>query len=388
MNLDAFISSARGELVPISGTDAASGDYAYWGFAPSPLPAHMELAGTTWAAITAATAELSRLDQAARQIPNPALLRRPTLRREAQSTSALEGTIVAFTDLLEAEASDDDSRMTPELLEVLNYVRAAEDAFDWISERPVTIGLLEGLQRTLTAGTGAPGTGQIRDRQVVIGTPGRPIREARFVPQPPGDALRSSVEALIDWMREPSDLPAVARAALAHYQFETIHPFTDGNGRIGRLMIALQLLREGALRDPVLIVSPWFEARRRQYHDHLLDLAQTGDFNPWITFFSNGIEAQSRNTRERIEQLLEIQAQYRSAVAAANLRGVATQIAEGLIEHPIMSVNSMAARYEVAFPTSNTAIDRLRTLGILREITGRSRGRWFEASGVMRILDA
>ncbi|MCW2962674.1 MAG: Fic family protein [Thermoleophilia bacterium] len=388
MDLEALQESPIGNLVPITGTDARYGEFSYWGYQPAQLPAEVDFSAETWSALLEASGELARLDQAAIQIPNSGLLRRPTLRREAQSTSALEGTVVAFTEVLEAEAADDSRSTTPELREVLNYIRAAEDAFEWINERPITVGMLEGLQGTLTAGTATLDPGQLRTRQVAIGAKGRPIHEARFVPQPPGDSLRNSVEQLLTWIGTPSRIAPIARAALAHYQFETIHPFTDGNGRIGRLLVVLQLMRDGALRDPVLIVSPWFEARRRDYQDQLLQTSETGDFDSWVRFFSHGIGAQALDTRERIEMLLDLQRQHREVIATTKYRGVITQMADGLIEHPILTVKSLARRYEVTYQAANTVVERLVGLGLLNEVTGRSRGRFFEASDVLGVLDA
>jgi Fic family protein len=387
MDLERLRTSPIGQLVPISGVDAKHGPYQYWAYLPDTLPGTLEFSGETWNAITAATAELARLDQAALQIPNAALLRRPTLRREAQSTSALEGTVVAFTELLEAEQAAD-RPAAPAMREVLNYIRAAEDAYQWVVERPVTIALLEGLQTTLTDGIDVAGSGTLRERQVAIGTMGRPITEARFVPQPPGDTLRSSLEALLDWIQQSRGFLPVVRAALAHYQFETIHPFTDGNGRIGRLMIVLQLVRDHVLREPVLIVSPWFEARRREYQDALLNLSLTGDYDEWVRFFCHGIEAQAADTTQRITRLLALQQSHQTQTREAGLRGVAVQIAEGLIEHPILNVTAMAARYGVTFPAANGAIERLVGLGLLREFTGRSRDRWYEATDVLDAIEA
>ena len=225
----------------------------------------LRLSPDTWSVVVGAAAALARLDQAGRQVPNPELFRRPTLRREAQSTSALEGTHAAFTDLLEADLDEGRTTRSAEVREVLNYVQAAEHAFQWIEERPLTIGVLGELQRILVRHT--PGdlsdAGGIRDRHVVVGAQRHPITESRYVPPPPGVGLRASVDAWLHWLNAPSDIPAVVRAALAHYPFESLHPFSDDNGRLGRLIVVLQLMRYEVLHYSLLIVSPWFEARRR-----------------------------------------------------------------------------------------------------------------------------
>ncbi len=288
VDLEALQSSPIGTLLPISGTDGRNGQpYDHFAYLAAPLPNAVELRSATWTVVARAEAELARLDQAARQIPEPALLRRPALRREAQSTSALEGTFAPLEDVLESEV-EDRAQLSLEVREILNYVVAAEEAFSWIAERPVTSGLIGNLQGILVQGT--PGeysdAGGVRDRQVFIGPRDAPIPEARFVPAPFGDQLRAGFEQWVDSVNQPrDDMPPVVEAALAHYQFETLHPFSDGNGRIGRLLIVLQLMQRNVLRHPILVVSPWFEARRTEYQEALLRLSITGEWDAWVRFF-------------------------------------------------------------------------------------------------------
>src|SRR3954468_23773250 len=234
MDLEALRASPIGRLVPISGTDGRTGQhYDYFAYLADPLPEAVELAPATWGAVVRAEAALARLDEAARQIPEPALLRRPALRREAQSTSALEGTFAPLPDVLEPDV-EDRAQLSLEIGEILNYVVAAEEAFAWIGERPVTTGLIENLQGILVQGTSGEysDAGRVRDRHVFIGPKDEPIEQARLVPAPLGVQLLAGLERWIGWVNEPpADMPAVLQAALAHYQFETLHPFSDGNGR-------------------------------------------------------------------------------------------------------------------------------------------------------------
>jgi Fic family protein len=394
VDIDAIRSSPVGHLVPINGTDPWRGEYyEHQAFVPSPLPIDLTALGLTaetWRVVVAATAALVKLDQAGRQVPNPDLFRRPTLRREAQSTSALEGTYAAFTDLLEADLDGDRASRSAEVREVLNYVEAAETAFDWITERPITLGLLGGLQKTLVRNT--PGelsdAGGIRDRQVVVGAQRRPISESRYVPPPPGDLLQSGVQAWLDWVNGPSDVSdVVVRAALGHYQFETLHPFSDGNGRLGRLIVVLQLMRYEALRYPLLIVSPWFEARRREYQDALLLVSQTGDFDSWVRFFSRGLQAQADGTFLRVEALLDYQDQMRALVRDRRIRGVRAQIMEDIVGQPIIAVPWAKDRYGVSYQAANEAVSKLVADGILEEMTGRNYDRLFASPSVLRIIE-
>jgi cell filamentation protein, protein adenylyltransferase len=390
MDVEAIRDSPIGTLVPISGTDPRTGQaYEHMAFLPAPLPEEIpQLTNATWLVVVEASAALARLDQGGRQIPAPELLRRPAVRREAQSTSALEGTYAAFTDLLEADLEENEEPRSGALRELLNYVRAAEQAFDWICERPLTLTLIGQLQRILVQGTigDLSDAGGIRDRQVVVGSRGVPVTEARYVPPPSGDALRGGVEAWLEWLSRDSSLPPVLRAALAHYQFEALHPFSDGNGRIGRLLVVLQLMQYRALREPLLIVSPWFEERRRDYQDHLLALSQTGDYDSWVAFFCEGIRAQAVSTLERVEKLLDYQVELRDLVRNRNIRGVAARIAEDLIGTPMIQPTWAAKHYGVSYQAANTGIQRLLEEQVLEEMTGRSYRRIFASRTVLSLL--
>jgi Fic family protein len=333
---------------------------------PDPLPAEISLSTSTWTAINNATAALARLDGAARLIPSPGLLRRPTLRREAQSTSALEGTYAPFADVLAADL-DDAAVMSTELHEVLNFERIAEEAFAWPEERPITLGALGELQRMLVEDT--PGelsdAGGLRDRIVVVGKPGSSFAEARFVPPPPGDQLKAGAEELLDWMNNPPDIPTVLQAAMAHYQFETLHPYSDGNGRLGRLLVIVQLLRGEVIREPVLVVSPWFEQRRERYQDALLELSSTGDWDPWVAFFAEGVAASASESQQKVERLVGLREELRAKVGAAGRRGAAERLAGDLVGAPYVTAPQVAKTLGLTWQGATNAIRTLVELGIL-----------------------
>ena len=374
--------------MPISGTDGRTGEhYRSFGFLPNPLPRAIELATPTWMAVTRAERALARLDQAARQLPDPALLHQPSLRREAQSTSALEGTFAPFETVLESSIDQRDD-LSLEVREVLNYVVAAEQAFAWIQERPLTATFVTGLQRTLVRDTPSEhgDAGQLRDRQVAIGPAGSPIAAATFVPAPPGDQLRAAFEDWVGWVNDPPpDMPAVVQAALAHYQFETLHPFSDGNGRIGRLLIVLQLMRQEALHDPLLVVSPWFEARRDEYQGGLQRLSESGDWDGWVRFFATGIGASAETTQARVDQLVAWRDQTLEQLRDARGIGLAERIADTLIGNPVLNANDVAGQHEVSHQGAMNALRRLAGLGILEE--RRRGGRViFVARAVVELL--
>ncbi len=370
MDLEALGRSPIGQLVPITGTDGRTGaPYETHAFLAHPLPAAISLTSSTWTSVTNAEANLARLDQASRQLPDPTVLRHPSLRREAQSTSALEGTFAPFEDVLESDI-DERAQLSVEIREVLNYVVAAEEAFSWIEERPLTTGLIANLQKILVQGT--PGeysdAGRVRDRQVVIGPRDGSIEESRFIPPPPGDQLEGGFQQWVDWVNAPpGDVPPVVQAALAHYQFETLHPFSDGNGRIGRLLIVLQFMRQQRLGEAPLVVSPWFEARRSEYQNGLLTLSETGDWDGWVNFFATGVGASARTTLERVERLRDWQAETVEAVRQARAFGTAESIAADLIGAPVLRASRVANRYGVSHQGAMNALRRLTELGILEE---------------------
>ncbi len=375
--------------MPISGHDGRGrGQYDHFAFLPNPLPLKLDLGHEAWMAITHASQALARVDQAGRQLTNPGLLRAPLLRREAVSTSALEGTYAAFTDVLEAE-SDDERDATPEVREVLNYVRAAEHAFGWLRDgRAISLGLLEDCQAILIRGTPSDGTqsGKVRKEQVIIGPREGGVLEARYIPPPPDDRLRAGLERWLDWLRSPVPLPALAKVALAHYQFEALHPFHDGNGRIGRLVVVLHLLQLGELSEALLEVSPWFEAHRREYQDELLEVSRSGDFDPWIRFFCTGIAAQAEGVVETINSLLDLQTSFRRRVHAEKMRGIAVRIAEDLIGRPYVRATQASKIYDVTYPAANSAIRRLVDAGILTQLGPLRYDRIFVAREVIQVL--
>ena len=362
--------------MPILGPDPVTHEMVEGqAFLPARLPRDLTLTTATWTTVNTATAALARLDGAARLIPNPGLLRRPTLRREAQSTSALEGTYAPFVDVLAADR-EDQQHMTAEIHEILNFELMAELAFSWPEDRPLTLGMLNELQSILVEGTAGElsDAGGLRDRIVVIGAPGRGFADARFVPPPNGDQLRGGVEDLLGWIQSPPALPTVVQAAMTHYQFETLHPYADGNGRLGRLLVIVQLLRGAVIREPLLVVSPWFEQRRELYQEALLELSCSGDWDKWIAFFAEGVAAAATESQRKVEALVALQGELRKKVQAAGKRGVAEQLAADLVGLPYVTRADVAARYNLSHQGAINAIKTLAELKILRPAFTSHRG--------------
>jgi Fic family protein len=384
--------SPIGQIVPFVGPDPATREIVEGrAFLPEDLPDSVTLTTPTWTEVNAASAALARLDGAARLIPSPELLRRPTLRREAQSTSALEGTYAPFEDVLAADR-DNPAEWSAELREVLNFERTAEAAFAWPSDRPITLAMVSGLQQMLVKGTASEleDAGRLRDRIVVIGRRGSSLAEARFVPPPDGDQLRAGVEGLLRWLAVPRSLPAVVQAGMVHYLFETLHPYSDGNGRIGRLLVIVQLLRAGIIREPLLVVSPWFEQRRDQYQDALLELSCTGEWDTWLRFFAEGVAASASESERKVEALVKLLKDLRARVQKAGKRGVSEQLAADLVGQPYVTVPMVARLYDVSDQGAAKAIKALVGLEIIQPIRLRGpRGaQMYAAREVLSILNS
>ena len=389
MDVGALSLSPIGRLVRISGRDARYGeDYEAWAYVPDPLPSTVDLTSDALLAVVDATGALARLDQASARLPNLPMFVRPAVRQEAISTSALEGTYATMDQLLEVDVLEE-RQVSAAVAEVNNYVRATEVAFDWVRERPITVGLLESLHSILVRGTQADtaDAGRVRTSQVFIGAPGVRVSEARFVPPPPGDQLRADLIAWADWVEATDRLPTLVKVALAHYQFETLHPFNDGNGRLGRLVCVLQMVRRGDLRVPILSLSPWLEAHRTEYQDHLFNVSATGDFNPWIEFLCQGVSVQARKGIEKIDAFYDWREATLARLREERIKGVAVQIAEDLIGYPMITPTLAARRYGVTYPAANTAIRVLTEHGILEERSGRRHGRVFAANEVIGIIN-
>jgi len=389
-----FVNDTMGELIDITGSDPVTGDWQHKAFVPAPLDSdEPPLNGTTYRMVAAAGRALAALDATAQQLPTPFLLRTPSLRREAQSTSALEGTYAPLREVLTA---DDDAPATAEMTEILNYVRMANSGFLWAQEgRPITLPLIEDLQGELMRGTPLEAaSGRLRDSQVMIGRrPGAhsaaPIHASRFVPVPPGDRLRAGVRALVDWLHQDhaGDIDPIIAAGMAHYQFETLHPFRDGNGRLGRFLIVLTLLSSGVLSEPTLTVSPWFEERRAEYYDALLRVSTHGDWDTFLTFFSRGLAAAAANTRHQMLALAAAHQNLKETVRASSLRSAhAFDLVDFAVANPSFTVRKVEAALGVSYGRANSLVGQLTDIGVLDVVERGSQPRRFTAPAVLKVL--
>lgn len=395
VDLTLFRNEHMGALVPIRGTDKLLGAWEHRAFVPSPLPMESpSLRGASFLAVADARASLAALDSTARQLPNPQLLRLPTLQREAQSTSALEGTYAPLEAVLTA---DDESPRTPELMEVLNYVQMASTGFEQVKDgRPISVQFLSSMQGILMRGTPLQAqSGRVREGQVVIGRRagapigGFPVHASRFVPSPAGLSLEASLRDLADWMQadHSGEIDPVVAAAMAHYQFETLHPFRDGNGRLGRFLIVLQLLHSGVLSEPTLTVSPWFEARRAEYYDRLLAVSTDGDWDDFVTFFARGLQAAADQTHRQMKELVQVQAELKDQIRASNIRAdSAHALVDLAIASPTFTVKKATHTLGLSYQRVNRLVGQLVEIGVLQQLSGLQYGRRFFAPRVLTAL--
>lgn len=379
-------SSPVGRFVAIRGVDHRYDEaYEHTAFVPDPLPDEVALSSRTWTRLTLAQAAIARLDGAVSELPDPMLLVRPLIRREAVSTSALEGTYTGFGELLGAEASRAEQR--GDVREVLNYVSAAELGIARLDELPVCRRLVDEAHAVLLHGVRGDSydLGRARRTQNWIGDPDCRVHEAVLVPPPP-DALPG---LLSDWERwiHREDLPVVLRAALGHYQFETIHPYTDGNGRLGRLVVVLQLIEDGLMRHHLMTISGFFEKDKATYTGHLQQVRATGGWDAWVDYFARGLLESAEASVDRITRAQEHVRHIVADLRAAGHRGTAIQVAEDLVGFPILTVPEVEERYGVSYQTANMAVRKLVEADVLEQISQGTYNRMFASLPLVQLFE-
>jgi len=361
----------------------------YWAFVPHPLPPALHWSDALITALAEAERTLGELAGLGYFLPNPHLLIRPFIRREAVFSSRIEGTRASLSDLLTYESVQLSLFELPDdVREVHNYVRALEYGLERLAELPLSLRLMREIHAILLEGVrGQEQTpGEFRRSQNWIGPPGAALQEATFVP-PPVAEMGEALDALEKFLHDPPQLPPLIRLGLFHYQFEAIHPFLDGNGRIGRLLNTLLLCAWGLLPTPLLYLSPYFEARRQQYYDLLLQVSQRGDWEAWLTFFLRGVVTQGRDAVQRIRSLERLHARYREQLQSASTAARLLQVVDLLFERPVLQTRQVETALSINFSTAQRYLDRLLQEGILNEITGRARNRLYRADEILKILD-
>lgn len=341
---------------------------SFWYFEPEPMPRNVELTMETVLALSSADNALGRLATAGKFLKEPTLFVRPYMTREAVASSRIEGTQASLSDVLQAEAAGGEPLGDVE--EVRNYIAALDRGLELLPELPISQRLVVDLHQVLMRGVRGRERqpGELRRLPVYIGSPTDSAETAVFVPPLP-PALPRLLSDWEDFVNNPPRLPPLVTCALLHYQFETIHPFMDGNGRLGRLLIVLFLIERGLLPLPLLYVSAYLEQNRRDYYDRLQMVRERGELQQWIQFFLTAVASQAEDAVARAEELFDLRESYRLQLAGARSR--AAEVVDLLFENPFVTAKSVAVRLGV---TNQGALNLIRSL---------EAKTWLQALGTM-----
>ena len=351
----------------------------YRAFIPAPLPPDppIRMDPEVTRLLSDADRALGRLDGVASILPNPELFVAMYVRHEAVLSSQIEGTQSTLEDVLEFEAEGPREDRPRDVEEVVNYVRAMNHGLERLTELPLSLRLIREVHKELLAGVrGADrAPGEFRRSQNWIGPPGCTLADAEFVPPPPGE-MEQALDAFERFLRDRGSLPALIHGALAHAQFETIHPFLDGNGRIGRLLITLLLCERQILARPLLYLSYYFKAHRAQYYDRLTAVRNDGDWEGWVRFFLRGVYEVSLGATETTRAILKMREAHRERIASeASGAANGIRLLDYLYQRPVISVRLAEEHLGCSYATAANVIGTLEGLGLLREFTGRRRNR-------------
>jgi Fic family protein len=354
-------------------------------FVPKMLPPGLDLPSLHYELhepLIAAERAISQLEGSAHRLANPHVLIGPFSRREAILSSAIEDTFTTIDDLARVEANLEPKERRDDAIEVRNYVRALEHGI--ASELPISLRLIRQLHQVLMDNTRGRNrdTGNFRRIQNYIGRLGS---EPRFVP-PPVNYLQDLLRNLEQFIHHESRIPDLVRMALVHYQFETIHPFLDGNGRVGRLLITLQLCQHTVLSKPLVYVSGYFEQHRAEYYDRLLNVSQRGEWVQWIRFFLSAVASQARDAQRRTDDLLSLQQTLHEKTRFPRASGLLPKIVDGLFYKHWVTASDVAERCGVTDAAARGLINKLESLGIVTEVTGANYGRVWFAPDILEVV--
>ena len=348
------------------------GRLGFWYFCPQPLPRVLDLAADTVMALSSADTALGRLAGVARLLRDPHLLVRPYVTREALASSRIEGTQASLSEVFQAVASGGSSPDS-NVREVENYIRAMETGLRLLETLPISNRVLRAIHATLLQDVRGQERrpGEFRDTPIWIGSPTDTPENATFVPPLAGEMQ----DAVADWERfanEAPRLPMLVRCALLHYQFETIHPFLDGNGRLGRLLIVFFLMQQGRLPAPLLYLSSYLEDHRLEYYERLQAVRERGELQEWIQFFLTAVAVQAEDAVERAEQLVDLRERYRAALAGSRSR--AAEVVDLIMENPIISSHTIQQRLQVTNQGAHNLILQLERRGWIERLGRFGRG--------------
>lgn len=365
------------------------GPEPYYCFLPAPLPPTPPIrydAGLQ-ALTEKASRALGRLDSITMHLPNPELLLYTYIRKEAVLSSQIEGTQSSLSDLLLFENEESPGVPKDDVKEVLNYVAALEHGVKRLKELPISLRLIKEIHAILLKGGRGSNKepGEFRRSQNWIG--GSRPGNAKFVPPPPQEVI-PALGALEKFIHgEPTQTPTLIKAGLVHAQFESIHPFLDGNGRLGRLLIPFIMIAEGALSSPLLYLSLYFKIRRAEYYEALQRVRMDGDWEGWLAFYLDGIGEVANQGSDTATKLVGMFREHAAAIAGlGRSKGTALKVHELFKKRCILSIPVVSKELGVSFPTANKTLGKLRQLGFVKEITGKQRHRVFSYAPYLQML--
>lgn len=354
----------------------------YRAFIPARLPPDppIRIDGELQALLSLADRALGRLDGSIQTLPDPDLFVFMYVRKEAVLSSQIEGTQSSLQDLLNAEAHLLSLETPKDVDEVIRYVHAMNYGLERLAELPISIRLIREIHEHLLQGVRGSqlAPGELRRSQNWIGPAGCMLSDASFIPPPP-DVVPDALSDLEKFLHSDSELPELIQIGLAHAQFETIHPFLDGNGRIGRLLITFLLCQRGILQKPVLYLSHYFKQHRSDYYERLQEIRDRGAWEEWLAFFLRGVATVSQEAANTSRRILQLREEHRSAVTSHLGRAAANgyRVLEHLYRRPVVAVSDVQNVTQTTFAGANSIVARLVEIGILQETTGNRRNRVF-----------
>jgi Fic family protein len=361
----------------------------YQAFVPEPLPPDppLSLEGDLLALLSKADIALGRLDGLVKVIPDPDFFVAMYVRREAVLSSQIEGTQSTLEDLLEVELEPGSHDRHADVGDIVNYIAAMNHGLQRMDELPLSLRLIREIHAELLRdGRGSHATpGEFRTSQNWIGPAGATLRQATFIP-PPVTEMKKALGDFEDFLHRGDETALLIKAGLAHAQFETIHPFIDGNGRVGRLLITFLLVHGEALREPLLYLSYYFKLHRAEYYDRLMAIRLSGDWEGWLRFFLRGVAETAEQATDTAERIFELREQNRALVLnSCGANGLL--LLSMLFQRPLVNVNAVSRALEVTFPTANRLVSSFEELGLLREVTGQRRSRLFRYEPYLDLFD-
>lgn len=378
-----FERSPSGTVVPT--------ENGQWAFVPNPLPPDRLDMSRLAQPLAEASQLAGELNGIGRTLADPMLLIRPLQAREALTSSSMEGTYTTLDELLYLEAGGAETDRMPDTREVANYRLALSSAISSLDTLPLSLRTLRDAHRILLSGVrrhrgSSAAPGELKRLQNYIGT--RQIETARFIPPPPA-RTPDCLDALERYLHRPdrAHMPALIDAGLVHYQFETIHPFADGNGRVGRMLITLQLFERGFLRQPILYLSPVLERRKDEYIDLMYDVSRSGNWTEWIVFFLEVVSESCRTAIKTADALLSLQQDYRTRASGAGRSSNLLTIIDHLFRVQVVTIPSIAQMLNVQYRSAQLNVEALVGAGILAEFPGTSNPKFFIASEIRDVIN-